>query len=260
MTLSEALILGIVQGLTEFLPVSSSGHLILAREVLGFSPEGGLAFDALLQLSTAFAILIYFRSDLMALCSRNILDRASGESRLLQALAVATLPALILGVMLESYMEGVFRNAALVAFALIAGSLIMLVAERYANGTKAVPSRFGAFVIGCFQALALIPGMSRSGMTLSGGFFAGLSREAAARFAFLLGAPILLGSGGKKLLDVFSGESAGAGWGAILLGAAAAFVVGLAVIHYFLRFIRTRSLVPFIWYRLLLACAVLLLL
>src|SRR3989344_855522 len=269
MPFSDALILGIVQGLTEFLPVSSTGHLILAREYLGLPLSGGLAYDAVLHLATAAAVLIYFRKDFLALARTlfGYIGRgipASENNRLLLALLIGTVPAVALGLLFEDTIENAFRSPVLVAHALIAGSAIFLAAEyvlsiRTKHGFiiygKTAPSWKNALVIGLFQAIDLIPGMSRSGMTISGGLFTGFSREEATRFAFLLSFPVILGAGGLKLFELLSTPEEGAVF-VILTGAIAAFVAGIAAIHALLLFVRRYSLIPFVVYRLLLAAVV----
>ena len=253
MTTFDAIILGIVQGLTEFLPISSSGHLIIAREVFGITTAGGLAFDAVLQCATALAIALYFWRDLYSL-ARGTLAREREALFEVLYLAVATVPAVLLGILLEEAMETVFRSVALVAGTLIVGSLIMAAIEwivrAQARSELTAPR---AISIGLFQALALVPGMSRSGMTIVGGMLAGLSREAATRFAFLLGIPVLLGSGLKKILDIAQGTDSAGALMPLAVGGVVAFVVGLLVIHYLLKFLRTHTLMPFVWYRLALA-------
>jgi undecaprenyl-diphosphatase len=260
-------VLGLVQGLTEFLPVSSTGHLILAREVFGFDAGHGLAIDAVLQLATALAVVVYFFKDILKLNLKQV-----------SVLAVGTVPAVIIGLVAEDSMETVFRSAELVAYALLLGSAVMLVAEVFARralhrvrdsvATESLnprpvglrsPSAMPAlalwkgFVVGLFQCLALIPGMSRSGMTISGGLFMGLTREAAARFGFLLSVPIILGSGLKKLLELgFDGTLVAVG-PALLVGSVVAFLSGILAIHALLLFVRTQPLYLFIAYRVLLA-------
>lgn len=256
-------LLGLIQGLTEFLPVSSSGHLILAREVFGFNPENGLAIDAVLQLATALAVVVYFRKDITRLLTSffHVITGhtgTEGDTKLILALVLGTIPAIILGLFLEDTMATVFRSANLVAYALVAGSLVMAFAEVFAKRHRTTfdisdVSPLKGFLIGLFQSLALIPGMSRSGMTISGGLFLRLSREAAARFGFLLAVPIILGSGLKKFLELgFSGTLTVVG-PELLLGSAVAFVSGLIAIHALLLFVRTQPLYVFIAYRLLLA-------
>jgi undecaprenyl-diphosphatase len=262
MTISDGVLLGIIQGLTEFLPVSSSGHLILARELFGISASYGLAVDAVLHFATALAVLVYFHRDvwdLMRTAVRAVRGQPTHERErtLLIALAVATVPAVAAGLALESLMATVFRNGWLVVGALTAGSLVLGGAEYAANRfpqRELTVSR--GFFIGCMQTLALIPGMSRSGMAIAGGMFAGLTRAYAARFAFLLALPLLLGSGAKKILELLAADAA-AGLGiSVVVAALAAFGVGIAAIHYLLAYLRSRTLYVFIGYRLMLAAGV----
>ncbi|MEK7628041.1 MAG: undecaprenyl-diphosphatase UppP [Patescibacteria group bacterium] len=263
MNILDAIILGVVQGLTEFLPVSSSGHLILARELFGVGIEGGLAFDAALHFATACAVIMYFRADIVVLvqsCFRFIMrheDSADGKA-MMWGIALATIPAFALGLLLESVMETVFRNGSLVAGTLVAGSVIMYAAEKWVSvDTKSqVPTLRTAFRIGLFQSLALIPGMSRSGMAIAGGMFLGLSREASARFAFLIAVPLMLGAGLKKIIDL-GAEGLAAEGNILAAGMITAFLVGVFVIHYLMQFLRTNSLTVFIWYRMILAMLVL---
>lgn len=260
-------VLGFVQGLTEFLPVSSSGHLVVAHQLLGIT-ENGLAVDAVLQLATALAILVYFWKDILNLFYTGlylVLGKPvrKEDSALLVALVVGTVPAIILGLFLEQTMETLFRNSHLVAYALLAGSAVMLVAE-YLN-VRPTRSNIGkeggmegitwgkGLVIGFFQALALIPGMSRSGMTIAGGMFLGFSRESAARFGFLLAVPIILGSGLKKLLELWGGGELVSIGAPLLWGSAVAFFSGLLAIYMLLAFVRRQPLYVFIAYRVLLA-------
>ena len=259
-------VLGLIQGMTEFLPVSSSGHLVLMRDILGATKDG-LAADAVLQLATVLAVVVYFFKDLLSLVY-TALYKALGkpvrveDERLMWALVAGTVPAVILGLLLEDVMATAFRNPHLVAVALVVGSLIMLGAE-YVSARLNRNAGLGALgwvkgvVVGLFQSLALVPGMSRSGMTISGGLFLGLSREAAARFGFLLSVPIIAGSGLKKLYDLWgAGELAALGE-PLLVGSVAAFISGLLAIHVLLMFVRSQPLYVFIVYRLLLAGAIL---
>ena len=260
-----AIILGIVQGITEFLPISSTGHLILVQEFLGVGGVYGLSFDAILHLATALAVALYFRKDFLRIAYA-FLYRITGrpvpkeDEQLLILLVIGTIPAVVLGLFLESYMETVFRSAVLVAWTLIIGSFIFLLAEwvgkRY-QFQEELPTKWKALWIGFFQALALIPGMSRSGMTISGGLFLGLSREAAARFGFLLSFPIILGSGGKKFLELVSAGAFDSGAAAIIWGSIAAFLSGLIAIDFLLKFVKHHSLAVFAIYRIVLAVFVL---
>lgn len=253
----DSILLGVVQGLTEFIPVSSTGHLILARDMLGL-PLSGLAFDAALHLATACAVLAYFFSDIRAML-RGSIRNERGARVLLVALVAGTVPALIAGFFLEETMDTMFRNIDLVAYALIAGSLLFVLAEKLPTQQSSLTVWKG-IAVGCFQALALIPGLSRSGMSISGGLLLGLPREQAVRFAFLLSFPIILGAGTKKLLELASTGYAGGEWFALFFACAAAFISGLVAIHFMVRFLRTRSLMPFVYYRLALAALILLVL
>lgn len=260
----DAVVLGVVQGLTEFIPVSSSGHLIIARGAMGMDTTG-LAFDAVLQLATAFAVLIYFKKDFFSLV-RAIYNWVKGramdltEKSLILALILGTVPAVVAGVILEDYMETVFRSVHLVAGALLFGSILMAIAEYLVKKRvyEEELSPIKGFVIGLFQCLALIPGISRSGATISGGLFAGLSREGAAKFSFFLSIPILLGSGFKKLWDIVEGnETIASPWLTLLPASIVSFAVGMFAIHFLLKYLRKNSLHLFIWYRVVLAIALL---
>lgn len=244
-------LLGIIQGLTEFIPVSSTGHLILARDVFALSGEYGLAVDAVLQLATACAVLVYFWKDI-----RTFL--LGGERNTVLAILVGTVPAVILGLMLEDSMETVFRSAHLVAYALLVGSAVMFAAEYWPHKlSPGAMTPWKGLVVGLFQSLALVPGMSRSGMTISGGMLLGLTRAEAARFGFLLSLPILFGTGLKKLLDLSStGILADIGT-PLLIGSVASFLSGLIAIYLVLSIVRRAPLTWFVGYRVLLAAAIL---
>lgn len=264
MSLFEVVMLGLVEGIAEFLPISSTGHLILARELFGISSEYGLAFDAVLQLAAVLAVVVYFRQDLSLLARETLRalrgkgSMGEGSTVLLSALALGTVPAVFFGLLLERSMETVFRSAHLVAWVLIAGSVLFLFTEWFAKRyLRALPLTTGkGVVIGFFQALALVPGLSRSGAAISGGMLLGLSREASARFAFLLSIPIILGSGVKKMLELWSVGIPAELWHALLLASLITFVSGMVSIHYLLRFLRTHTLIPFAIYRVVLAGAV----
>ncbi len=246
-------ILGVVQGVTEFLPVSSSGHLILARDVFRFTTEYGLAIDAVLQLATALAVIVYFFKDLVAIVTER-------KVALALALVVGTIPAVIAGIYLETSMETLFRSSELVAYALIVGSLIMLGAEYFAHERATQLSWREGLVVGLFQCLALVPGMSRSGMTIAGGMFLGLTRTEAARFGFLLAVPILLGSGLKKLVELGSAGILSEFGPALLTGFVASFISGLIAIYLLLAIVRRTPLTVFVVYRVALALLILALL
>jgi undecaprenyl-diphosphatase len=256
----EAIILGVIQGVTEFLPVSSSGHLIIARAFLGEASPDDLAIDAILQLATTLAIVVYFFRDFLNIAT-SFLNKKNESSenmksrKLGKVILIATVPAVFFGLLLEDSMETIFRSTTLVALSLMAGSVLMVIAEKMYSGKSSLSMKNG-FVVGLFQTLALVPGISRSGSTISGGMIVGLSRENATRLSFLLATPILAGSGLKKLFELLS-SSDFALYGPLIAGSVASFAVGLVAIKFLLRFLRTNNLYPFIFYRVLLALLVL---
>lgn len=270
MDLVNSILLGLIQGITEFIPISSSGHLILVRELLGIQISSGLAFDAVLQLATTFAVFVYFRKDILKYIKNFFVlfnfsnpkrrEIPRNEKTLLYAVIIGTIPAIILGLLLEEKMETIFRDTNLVALSLIIGGLVMLFAEKFSSkyefkNTDLTPKR--GLIVGLFQSLALIPGFSRSGMTISGGLFAGLNRELAARFSFLLAFPILLGSGLKKILDLFSLGLLDDLGTSLIVGSIVAFLIGLGAIHFLISFLKNNKLYVFVWYRFILAAIVL---
>lgn len=259
MDIISSVILGVVQGLTEFIPVSSTGHLVLTHALLDVEGDTSLAFDAILHLATACAVIVYFFDEIIVLVQTVLrklgkLPVNQKDLKFVQALIVGTIPAVLIGVMLESYMETLFRNPTLVALVLIVGSLFFMYAEYVYDTnfhTGEIDVKTG-FKVGLFQILALIPGMSRSGVTIAGGMILGLSRNDAARFSFLLAIPVILGGGTKKMIELLSTDIA-VEWFSVLVGAVTAFIVGLLAIHFMITFIRTHTLWPFIWYRIILA-------
>lgn len=259
-------LLGIVQGATEFIPVSSSAHLVLAREIFGITQSASdLTVDALYQFASVIALIMFFRHDLwrLAQTAYRIAFRrhvAQKEQTLLYALMIGTVPAIILGLLLEKAMEHQFRGMLVIASTLIVGSALMWCAERMARQNSELSLKKG-FLVGLFQSLALVPGISRSGATISGGLILGLSREEATRFSFLLSFPILFGSGAKKMLDLFMHKDVFVSTGVALLpivfGIAASFLVSYIAIRFLIRYVRTHSLSVFIWYRVALAFVIL---
>lgn len=258
MSTLNSIVLGFVQGIAEFLPVSSTGHLVLIHSLFGTS-EYDLAFDAVLHLATILAVVIYFRRDLFTIAN-TLLRKLSRlpvnqkEITLAYALMIGTVPAVIVGLSLEGYMETFFRQPLLVAGFSIVGSILFIYAEwHYLNKARAekITLKKGLY-IGLFQCLALLPGMSRSGATLVGGMLVGLTRSESARFSFLLAIPIIAGSGLKQLIDLRSADVS-FDWGSLILAASVAFFAALLAIHFMLSFVRRYTLWPFIWYRIILA-------
>ena len=256
--LAAAAILGLVQGLTEFLPVSSTAHLILAARLFGLDPERfGLAFDVALHLGTALAVLLFFLPTWLGL----LRDVLAGRWRVPALIVLGTVPAAVLGVLLQSAVERELRGPLPIAAGLVAGSAVFLLAERGATRAREGLHRTtlgDALVMGFAQAVALLPGVSRSGITISAGLARGLARADAARLSFLLATPVILGAGLKTLLDARKASDLLAHPDVAALGFVVSFVSGLAAVAFLVRFLRTRSLGWFVPYRLLLAGAVLL--
>jgi undecaprenyl-diphosphatase len=272
-TLLAALIMGVVQGLTEFLPVSSSGHLILVPYLLGPYLPGlrdpfitSLEFSVMLHIGTLVALLLYFRSDWLRLVPAffgAVRDRSldgDPDRRLAALLAVATVPALVIGFLLHD-LENSIREVGPVAVTLVIGAAILWLAER--TGTlrrMALDLSFPqALAIGGAQAIALIPGISRSGISISAGLFAGLRRDEAARFSFLMATPVTAAAAAYELLTVLRGEGVPVEVGPLAAGLITSFAFGTLAIAVLLRFLRTRSTNVFIAYRVILAAAVLIL-
>ena len=265
--LLQALIMGIVQGLTEFLPVSSSGHLILVPYLFGWDDAfiTSLAFSVMLHIGTLVALLVYFRADWLRLIPAGLAvlrDRSFAgdpDRRLAWLLVAATIPAALVGFLLSDVFESSVREPTLVAATLVIGGLILLVADTVGKQTRTVdgvtfPIATG---IGVAQALALIPGISRSGISISAGRFAGLDRPSAARFAFLMATPITAGAIVFEAAKLISGETGvDAEAGPLIVGLIASLVSGFVAIHVMLRYLRSRSLRVFVWYRFALAAIV----
>lgn len=255
----DAIILGIVQGITEFLPVSSSGHLVIVRDIFDLQISSPLAFDAVLHLATLLAVIIYFSKDLWVLMQAilRLLGRLPVNPKdviLLKALLIGTIPAGVLGWFGEDIISANFTSAGTTAIVLLLAAFFFVYAEwRYYTIPRDEELTLArGWKIGLFQALALIPGFSRSGATIAGGMMVGLSRYEATRFSFLLSIPIIAGAGLKKLLDLFASTET-VEWGPLMAGCVVAFVVALLVIHYFIKFIRKYTLWPFVWYTFILA-------
>lgn len=265
--LVQALVMGVVQGLTEFLPISSSGHLILVPYLLGWH-EGfitGLGFTVALHAGTLAALLLYFRADWLRLVPaglaavRDLGFRGDPDRRLAWLLVVSTIPAAILGALLNDMVENAVRQPSLVAILLVVGAGVLWLADRWQGGRTAL-DRMGmpaALGIGVAQALALLPGVSRSGISISAGLLAGLDRSDAARYSFLMATPVIAGAVVLEGYKLIWGGEAAAEAGPIAVGVAAAFVSGMVAISALLRYVRSRSYGVFVAYRLALAAAVL---
>ncbi|KND48235.1 MAG: undecaprenyl-diphosphatase [Parcubacteria bacterium C7867-006] len=263
MTHLVAIILGFVEGATEFLPISSSGHLIIARHLMGVNDLGGLTFDAVLQLATTLAIVFYFWKDIWYLVQTffNLVRKnpvMEKDRVLFYSILIGTIPAIIAGLFLENYMDTVFRNINLVALTLILGSVLFWFAQKISKKNSDLSIGKG-IMIGFFQCLALIPGVSRSGATISGGLIAGLTQEESVRFSFLLSIPILLGAGLKKVFEVRHELFTSDFGSSLLLGSVVAFVTGLMAINFLIRYLKNNNLDIFIYYRIGLAIAIFLL-
>ena len=263
----QAIVLGIVQGLTEFLPVSSSGHLIVVPALLGWSDPfiESLAFSVMLHVATLLALLVYFRSDWLRLIPAGLATlrdrsfRDDPDRRLAWLLAASTVPAVIVGVLLNDVIESAFREPRIVAMTLVAGAVVLWVADRLGSRSRPIsgltfPMALG---IGAAQALALVPGVSRSGISISAGLFAGLDREAAARFAFLMATPITAGAGIWELRSILAGEAGvELPLAPLLAGMAASLVAGLVAIAVLMRYLRSHGVGVFVAYRIALAALI----
>ncbi len=259
MSLFHAVLLGIVQGLTEFLPVSSSAHLILGRTLLGYDAGPlGLAFDVACHVGTLAAVVAYFRRDLWQMAREApamFRPRADRPAVLLRLVIVGTLPVAIVGLTLTGAIERHLRTPAVVAGTLALGALLFFAAERLGRQRRDAESLGvgGALALGVAQAAALVPGVSRSGATIAIGMLLGLRREGAARFSFLLGVPAIVAAAGHEALALSSTGLAGETAAQFVTGMVVSGVVGYAAIAYLLRYLARHTLALFAWYRLALA-------
>ncbi|MGH2513031.1 MAG: undecaprenyl-diphosphate phosphatase [Candidatus Limnocylindrales bacterium] len=260
--------MGIVQGLTEFLPVSSSGHLVIVPHLLGWTDPfiTSLAFSVILHMGTLVALLVYFWRDWLVIVPAGLAalrDRSLGDDpnrRLAWLLLVGTIPAVIAGPILNDRLEAAVRTAEDVAIALVVGAAILWLADQVGRRTDGFaritfPLAIG---IGIAQAFALVPGLSRAGMSISAGLFGGLTREAAARFSFLLATPVIAGAGIFEARSLLTGQAGVAVQaGPLVVGMVAAAAAGLAAITLTLRFVRSRSYGVFVVERIAIAALVL---
>ena len=259
MDLLEALVLGIIQGITEWLPVSSSGHLVIGQELLGLPAGENLLFDLMVHMGTVLAVCTYFRKELWRICAALLSRREKRDEQLTQLrllgfmILLGTVPIAITGLIFSDSVDEAF-TIELVGAALMVNAVVLVVAERVGirAGKRSVRA-VDALVIGIFQAIAVLPGISRSGFTISGGMFRGVERETAATFAFLLSVPALLGA---FVYGVYALDEQSADLPILFAGAASAFVVGLLSIDYLLKAVRSGKLWVFGAYCLLLGTAV----
>ncbi|MGW0826865.1 undecaprenyl-diphosphate phosphatase [Streptomyces sp. NPDC002845] len=269
----ESLILGLVQGLTEFLPISSSAHLRLTAAFSGWE-DPGAAFTAITQIGTEAAVLIYFRKDIaniVSAWSRSLFNkelRGDHDAQMGWLVIVGSIPIGVLGVTLKDQIEGPFRDLRITATTLIVMGIVLGIADRLAardeaGGKHRAPKQRktlkdlgvkDGLIYGVCQAMALVPGVSRSGATISGGLLMGYTRESAARYSFLLAIPAVLASGLYELKD--AAEGGHVSWGPTAFATVIAFLVGYAVIAWFMKFITTKSFMPFVWYRIVLGIVI----
>jgi undecaprenyl-diphosphatase len=253
MSLFQVVVLALIQGLTEFLPISSSAHLILPSALLGW-PDQGLAFDVAVHVGTLMAVVWYFRLELRELVYAWFSHVAGGEStpesRLGWYLILATIPAGLAGLIFDGFIERNLRSVAVIAGTTIGFGIVLGIADRRGRRIR-VMSDLGwreALLVGCAQALALIPGTSRSGITMTAALALGFDRVTSARFSFLLSIPVIFLSGAYKTVKLFQAPSAP--WLEISLAIGIAALTAYACIHTFLRFVNKVGMMPFVWYRL----------
>ncbi|MDF1602438.1 undecaprenyl-diphosphate phosphatase [Nocardioides sp. YIM 152315] len=261
----QAVVLGIIQGLTEFLPISSSAHLRIFPEIFGWG-DPGAAFTAVVQIGTELAVLIFFWRDIWRIATvwlKSLVRpeyRGQLDARMGWFIILGSLPIVVLGITFKDVIEEDFRNLWVIGTMLIVLGLVLGVADRVGGTTKTLKqlSLRDAILMGLAQALALIPGVSRSGATLSMGRFLGYERETATRYAFLLAIPAVIGAGLFELQEIPDGDNL-YGWGPTVAATIAAFVVGYAAIAWLLRFVTTHSFTPFVIYRVALGAGTLIL-
>lgn len=260
----QLIVLAIVQGLTEFLPISSSAHLILVPKMADW-PDQGLAFDVAVHLGSLVAVVGYFRSEVRQLGAgwwQSLTRRQhSAQSRLAWGIIVATIPVSVVGLLFIDVIANHLRNPLVIAATTIGFGLLLWYGDKagsHQRSETAITWR-DIIIIGMAQALALIPGTSRSGITLTAGLLLGLKREAAARFAFLLSIPTIVAAGSLETLKLVSDDSVTLNWGEMLAGTVLSAIAAYLCIHYFLKLINRIGLMPFVIYRLVLGVVLLIL-
>jgi undecaprenyl-diphosphatase len=271
--LFSAIILGIVQGLTEFLPISSSAHIRIVGEFMNKAQDPGARFTAITQIGTELAVLIFFRNDIKAIVLswfKQVIARAElspegkGQARMGWLIIIGSIPIVVLGYLGKDIITNDLRSLWLIASVMIIFGVILGIADKYGNSERSLDqlnTKHG-LLYGAAQALALVPGVSRSGATIAMGRFLGYTREAALRYSFLLALPAVFGSGLYELKDAFSSDAAPNVFTIpeTLVATGVAFVIGYAVIAWLLKFVSTKSFMPFIIYRVALGSLILILL
>lgn len=261
----KAIVYGVVQGITEFLPISSTAHLRIVPAFFGWE-DPGAAYSAVIQIGTMLAVVIYFLKDLVRIYGRvvsNLFEKkfiTDLDSKLGWYIIIGTIPIIIFGLLLEDLIENEFRSIYLISFALIFFAIILAIAEKFSkknlNLEKLTLTK--ALIVGVAQAFALIPGASRSGVTITGGLFAGFNRETAARFSFMLSVPAVLLSGVYEFYKIFP-ELTQQSALSLIVATVLSFISGILAIEFLLRYLRTHSTYVFIWYRIILGILLLIL-
>ena len=257
MDLSQVIVLALIQGITEFLPISSSAHLVLPAELTAW-PDQGLKFDVAVHLGTLTAVIIYFREELMRFAAEASRLRASASTRLFSRVAIATVPAALAGLLFKPYIESELRTVGVIALTTIAFAIPLWWADRRATSTRdehALSYRQAA-VIGLAQALALVPGVSRSGITITAALLVGLGREGAARFSFLLAIPTITGAALLSAIDAGTAPEA-VPWTDLGLGFAVSAVAAYGCISAFIALLKRTGMTPYVVYRLMLGTVLL---
>lgn len=259
MNIFQAIFLGFIQGVTEFLPISSSGHLVIFEHFLGLSGTP-LEFDVFLHLGTGIAVLVYFKEDWLRMM-RNLLkihkkEKNGGRIEIVNII-IGTIPAILIGISIDDIVENHLRNPWIVVWTLILVSIFMLLAEKYSKKIKEYSdiNAKNSLIVGISQAIALVPGVSRSGITMTTGLFLGFNRVAAAKFSFLLSAPIIFGAGFYEMLKLYF-----TGFHTVtpmyFVGFISALISGYFSIAFLMKFLQTRTFMPFVYYRIILAIVV----
>lgn len=261
MDLIQIIVLSLLQGFTEFLPISSSAHLILPSKVLGWTDQG-LAFDVATHIGTLVAVIFYFRRDVLAITqgwlTTGFSKQMDNNARLAWAIVIATIPAGLAGLIYGDWIESNLRSSEVIAYATIGFGILLLAADRMANEHKDILqiTLTAALIIGMFQALALIPGTSRSGITITAALFLGFQRQSAARFSFLISIPLILAAGLLKTKELIE-QTAQVDWTEIGLAALISALSAYICIYFFLAMINRIGMVPFVIYRLALGAILL---